>query len=134
MKILRKQKFQKKKKIWFFFFFQTFFPNFFLKIFFLRIFITWTRNPWHGSVYIPYGKSQLRGFGKIYVGRLFSGYLKYPLFWGFGGRGWPFKRMKWQKPLGMGLVWLKRTTSTTIGWILWFSLGWHCTSIKKKCW
>ena len=28
-------------------------------------------------------KSQLRGFQKTYVGRLFSGYLKYPLSWGF---------------------------------------------------
>ena len=28
-------------------------------------------------------KSRLRGFQKTYVGRLFSGYLKYPLSWGF---------------------------------------------------
>ena len=28
-------------------------------------------------------KFRLRGFQKIYVGRLFSGYLKYPLSWGF---------------------------------------------------
>ena len=28
-------------------------------------------------------KFRLQGFQKIYVGRLFSGYLKYPLFWGF---------------------------------------------------
>ena len=28
-------------------------------------------------------KSQLREFQKIYVGTLFSGYLKYPLLWGF---------------------------------------------------
>ena len=39
------------------------------------------------SVYIPYGKSRLQGFGKVYVGRLFSGYLKYLLSWGFWGRG-----------------------------------------------
>ena len=28
-------------------------------------------------------KSRLQGFQKTYVGRLFSGYLKYPLSWGF---------------------------------------------------
>ena len=28
-------------------------------------------------------KSRLRGFQKTYVGRVFSGYLKYPLSWGF---------------------------------------------------
>ena len=28
-------------------------------------------------------KSRLRGFVKMYVGMLFSGYLKYPLSWGF---------------------------------------------------
>ena len=28
-------------------------------------------------------KFRLQGFQKIYVGRLFSGYLKYPLSWGF---------------------------------------------------
>ena len=45
----------------------------------LRIFITWIRNPWHGGVFIPYGKFRLQGFEKINVGRLFSGYLKYLL-------------------------------------------------------
>ena len=34
-----------------------------------------------------YGKFRLQGFEKIYVGRLFSGYLKYLLSWGFWGRG-----------------------------------------------
>ena len=59
-------------KKFFFFNFLNFFRNFFF-----RIFITWIRNPWHEGVYIPYGKSQLQGFEKIYVGRLFSGYLKW---------------------------------------------------------
>ena len=106
--------------------------KFFWNFFFFRIFITWIRNPWHGGVDIPYRKSWLQGFEKIYVGRLFSGYLKYLLSWGFWGRGWPLKRLKWQKPLGMGWVWLKWTPSTTIGWISQFSRGCHCTSLKKK--
>ena len=112
--------------------FKFFFSKFFEKKI-LKIFITWTRNPWHGGVYIPYGKSRLRGFEKIYVGRLFSGYLKYLLSWGVWGRGWPLKRLRWQKPLEMGWVWLKRTPSTTIGQISWFSWGCHCTSFKKNC-
>ena len=39
---------------------------FFFKKKFLRIFITWIRNPWHGGVYTPYGKSWLQGgFGGV---------------------------------------------------------------------
>ena len=65
----------------------------------LRIFITWTRNPWHGGVYIPYGKSQLQGFEKIYVGRLFSGYLK----WEVLGAWMTFKKAEMAKTLRNGL-------------------------------
>ena len=90
MKILRK-KISKNFQIYFFF-----------KIFrkkILRIFITWTRNPWHGGVYIPYGKSQLQGFEKIYVGRLFSGYLK----WEALGAWMTFKKAEMAKTLKNGL-------------------------------
>ena len=86
MKILRKKKF---KKVSIFYFFRNF----------LRIFITWTRNPWHGGVYIPYGKSQLQGFEKIYVGRLFSGYLKL----GVLGAWMTFKKAEMAKTLKNGL-------------------------------
>ena len=51
------------------------------------------------SVYIPYGKSQLRGFEKIYVERLFSGYLKL-VVWG----AWMnFKNAEMAKTLRNGL-------------------------------
>ena len=47
-------------------------------------------------------KSRLRGFQKLYVGRLFSGYLKYPLSWGFSrvlGAWMTFKKADMAKTL-----------------------------------
>ena len=70
MKILKKKIEKKLKKKYIYFFLKIFWN------FFFTIFITWTRNPWHEGVYIPYEKSWLRGFEKIYVGRLFLRYLK----------------------------------------------------------
>ena len=55
-----------------------------------------------------------------------------PSFGVFWGRWWPLKRLIWQKPLRLGLAWLKRTPSTTNGWISRFSRVWHRTSFKKK--
>ena len=77
------------KIFWFFFFFS-------------RIFITYIRNPWHEGVYIPYGKSRLWGFEKIYVGRLFSGYLKL----GVLGAWMTFKKAEMSKTLknGLGMI------------------------------
>ena len=46
--------------------------------------------------------SRLRGFQKLYVGRLFSGYLKYPLSWGFSrvlGAWMTFKKADMAKTL-----------------------------------
>ena len=51
------------------------------------------------SVYIPYGESRLRGFEKIYVGRLFSGYLKL----GVVGAWMTFKKAEIAKTLRNGL-------------------------------
>ena len=85
-------------------------PDFFFQNFskkkILRIFITWTRNPWHGGVYIPYGKSWLRGFEKIYVGRLFSGYLKL----GVLGAWMTFKKAEMAKTLRNGLSMIETNT------------------------
>ena len=47
-------------------------------------------------------KSRLQGFQKLYVGRLFSGYLKYPLSWGFSrvlGAWMTFKKADMAKTL-----------------------------------
>ena len=51
------------------------------------------------GVYISYGKSRLRGFEKIYVGRLFSGYLK----WEVLGAWMTFKKAEMAKTLENGL-------------------------------
>ena len=48
---------------------------------------------------LPYGKSQLQGFEKIYVGRLFSGYLKLEVL----GAWMNFKKAEMAKPLRNGL-------------------------------
>ena len=48
---------------------------------------------------IPYGKSQLQGFEKIYVGRLFSGYLKLEVL----GAWMTFKKAEMAKTLENGL-------------------------------
>ena len=54
------------------------------------------------GVYIPYGKSRLQGFEKIYVGRLFSGY---PLL-GVLGVWMTFKKAEMAKTLknGLGMI------------------------------
>ena len=57
------------------------------------------QGAWHGGVYIPYGKSRLQGFEKIYVGRLFSGYLKL----GVLGAWMTFKKAEMAKTLRNGL-------------------------------
>ena len=98
----------------------------------LRIFNIWTSNPWLGGVYKVHGKSRLQWYEIRYVGSLFYLYLIHPLFWGFWGRGWPLKRLKWQKSLRVGSVQVKRTPSTTNPRILRFSWGWHYTSLKKN--
>ena len=51
------------------------------------------------SVYIPYGKSQLQGFEKIYEGRLFWGYLK----WKVLGAWMTFQKAEMAKTLRNGL-------------------------------
>ena len=50
-----------------------------------------------------------------------------------GGLGaWmTFKKAKMVKSLRNGLSMIETNPSTTIGWILRFSWGWHCTSFKK---
>ena len=57
-----------------------------------------------------HGKSRLQGFEKIYVGRLFFGYLIYPLFSGFLGflRAWmTFKKADMAKTLKNRLSMIK---------------------------
>ena len=62
-KILKKKNLKKKK------FEKKISKKKFFQFFFLRIFIIWTTNPWHGSVYKVHGKSRLQGFVKRYGGR-----------------------------------------------------------------
>ena len=56
-----------------------------------------------GFCLIPHGKSQLQGFEKIYVGRLFSGYLK----WKVLGAWMTFKKAEMAKTLKNGLSMIK---------------------------
>ena len=56
-------------------FFEKFQKKIFLKFFF-QDFHYLDKKPLTWGVYIPFGKSQFQGFEKMYVGSLFSGYLK----------------------------------------------------------
>ena len=61
------------------------------------------KKPLTWGVYIPYGKSQFQGFEKIYVGRLFSGYLNL----GVLGVRMTFKKVEMAKTLRNGLGMIK---------------------------
>ena len=65
-----------------------------------------------GSVYIPYGKSLLQGFGKMYVGRFFLGYLKL----GVSGAWMTFKKVEMAKTLRNGLGMIK-TNNLNQNWL-----------------
>ena len=68
-----------------------------------KLLLSENSNYWRESllegVYIPNGKSQLQGFEKIYVGSLFSGYLK----GGVLGAWMTFKKAEMAKTLRNGL-------------------------------
>ena len=77
---------------------------------------------------IPYGKSRLQGFEKIYVGRLFSGYLKL----GVLGAWMAFKKAKMAKTLKNGLSMIK-TNPLNHNWsnfVIFSGLALH--QFKKK--
>ena len=57
------------------------------------------------GVYIPYGKSRLRGFERINVGRLFSEYMKL----GVLGAWMTFKKAEIAKTLRNGLSMIEMT-------------------------
>ena len=114
------------KNFQFFFFFKIFQKNF--KFFFFRMFITWIRNHWHGGVYIPYGKSRLRGFEKIYVGRLFSGYLKL----GVLGAWMTFKKAEMAKTLQNGLSMIEMNTLNHNWWDFVILSGLTLHQVQKK--
>ena len=59
----------------------------------------------HGGVYRVHGKSRLRGYEKIYVGRLSSGY---PLL-GVWGSWMTFKKTEMAKTLRNGFCMIKRS-------------------------
>ena len=109
-----------------FFNFSFFFFKIFSKIFFSEFSLLGQET--YGGVYIPYGKSRLRGFEKIYVGRLFSGYLKL----GVGGAWMTFKKAEMAKTLRNVLSMIEKNplNHNWSDFMIW--RGWHCTSFKKK--
>ena len=75
-----------------------------------------------------YGKSQLQGFEKIYVGRLFSGYLK----WEVLGAWMTFKMAEMAKTLknGLSMIETNSLNHKRLYFVIWSGLALH--QLQKK--
>ena len=112
-----KKKNETKKIFWFFFL------NF-------LIFFTFRQLILVMGVFTRFMGSPDCNFMKITGGSLFSRLLEKTFFTGVLGVWMTIKKAERPKSLGMGLVWVKQTPSTTCGWILGFSRDWYCTSFN----